>query len=308
MAAKQTVEIRILQPNSSESRSVRVEKEIADLITSPTLDANTKQAIINQLIRSKDGPSEQLEPREEQMQNEKKKSEHVTEKQGTPMMPENQLANQQVVKEKETDEPQPKLTSPPTSSARGNDKVHIWTEREETLLVSLRADLDDKFKSAVRHDSLWQSVVSDMAKHDVIISKTQAKDKWKNLKKAFMEFVDGRKKTGTQTRTCRHYERFSVLYGHREGTNPTVTIDSDALSSDSSGTIPETRSKPDQPTKKRKARLDRMSMQDRLFTVVSKMEDKNDELLSLMQQQHDQKMQRMDRMLDLYEKSINNNK
>ncbi|XP_070541731.1 uncharacterized protein [Ptychodera flava] len=309
MATKQSFQLEIVDAaNENRPRTViQVQKEIADLLKSPNLDSNIKQAILNQAIAAHNG---------KQKENGKQTSQHSKDGEN-----ETQAQQDQVEPTKKTS----------TENNTNIDKVHIWTDREETLLVVLRSDMEDVFKQSVRHEKLWQSIVSEMEKAGIYVTISQVRDKWKNLKKSYMEVIDNRKKTGGERKTCRHFKEFDNLYGMKESTNPTCTIDSlnltdtsnknkdsivttvtemtDMTTTNTADTTQTTASTDATPRKSRKRNKtsDRVSPQDKIIAAISQMEKKNDDLFELMEKQHTEKMKRMDRMLNLYERSLSKN-
>ena len=49
-----------------------------------------------------------------------------------------------------------------------------------------------------------------------------------------------------------------------------------------------------------------MSPQDKLVCTMQEIQEKNDEFLHVMKNQHEEKLTRFDRFLELYERSLNN--
>ncbi|XP_060565376.1 uncharacterized protein LOC132724524 isoform X2 [Ruditapes philippinarum] len=117
-------------------------------------------------------------------------------------------------------------TSSEESQCKSNQsQVHQWKESEERLLIDKRASLDDKFNQTKSHNVLWNQIQTEMEKEGVQVSAQQIKDKWKNLKRKYMEIVDLNGKTGNCRNTCKYFDIFSQLYGTKASTKPSFVLD-----------------------------------------------------------------------------------
>ncbi|VDI65045.1 Hypothetical predicted protein [Mytilus galloprovincialis] len=145
------------------------------------------------------------------------------------------------------------------------ETIHNWTEKEEKLLMTIRGDMEDAFNGTKQHDTLWGKIVKQMNQEGVTVSSKQI-------------LVKKKKKSGNVV-----VEKFS-------------TADEDAPGTSSS-------------TKPRKESVKRMKKEtkcksDRISTIITEIQDTNNNVVNLMKEQHGDRIKRMDRLLDILEKSI----
>ncbi|KAH3864016.1 hypothetical protein DPMN_027028 [Dreissena polymorpha] len=65
-----------------------------------------------------------------------------------------------------------------------------------------------------------------MNENNVKVTKLQVMNKWKNMRRKYKEVKDNTLKTGSQPINWKHLDAFDELFGHKQSTRPTVTIDS----------------------------------------------------------------------------------
>ncbi|XP_062596161.1 uncharacterized protein LOC134257579 [Saccostrea cucullata] len=221
----------------------------------------------------------------------------------------------QMLIEQQRPEPQASLgfplqpTAPPLSSASPssgdeslNAGLHLWTDKQENLLVHLRHDRQDLFEKNKNHVSLWTQISRDLSNaFKVKITPTQAINKYNNLKKRWKEIIDSG--TGTERKYFRLKEDFDLMYGTRQSTKPAFTIDSSSSDCIECPTPShaKTVTKSKSPKKKlQKCAKKRKRTEELLEQLDAKEKDFNDKIEKF----HAEKMKRMDRFLDLFEKSI----
>ncbi|XP_062577538.1 spore germination protein 270-11-like [Saccostrea cucullata] len=183
--------------------------------------------------------------------------------------------------------------SPSSSDESLNAGVHLWTDKQEDLLVHLRHDRQDLFEKNKNHVSLWTQISRDLSNaFKVKITPTQAINKYNNLKKRWKEIIDSG--TGTERKYFRLKEDFDLMYGTRQSTKPAFTIDSSSSDSIECPTPShaETVTKSKSPKKKE---------------LLEQLDAKEEEFNDKIEKFHAEKMKRMDRFLDLFEKSIEKN-
>lgn len=163
-------------------------------------------------------------------------------------------------------------------------------------MLDLRLGKDVEFNSAKNHETLWTQITSELQEYGVKVSKHQARNKFKSLKKKYREIVDENGKTGNSTHKWKYFELFQAAYGHKSSTTPALTFDSHAVVNEKN---------PVPAPSKGKASAGKRKHQN-VYRVIEKIDETNTNLLKEMQEEHQQKMQRMDRFLDLFEKSVGN--
>lgn len=183
------------------------------------------------------------------------------------------------------------LDTPPQESLN-NSCVHAWTGKEEEVLVSARHDRDEGFRKTKNHTALWKEIANEVGS----VTAIQAMHKYNNLKKRWKEVIDSG--TGTEAKYFRHRESFDQQYGTRSSTKPSFIIDSTEIDKQESEAnvypqkqVKEVKEKKVSKTKKRKS-----------TEVIDLIKQQDEEFKSTMQQFHDDKMARYDRLLNILER------
>ena len=122
------------------------------------------------------------------------------------------------------------------------------------------------------------------------------------LKKKYREVLDGNGKTGNSSHTWKYVDTFQEAYGHKAGTAPKATFDSQKEKENNTDNLNIDNSQENNPTVNQKKRK-RASVDD----LLEKIEETNSKFLQEMKSEHDKKMTRMDRFLDIYQSSLPNN-
>jgi len=120
----------------------------------------------------------------------------------------------------------------------------VWDDKAVKLLYSLYADNQDSFKNtSVKNNVVWDKIKMQMNVNGYNFTRTQIKDKWMNMRKAYVRVKDHNKITGATPKTYRYYNEMDNLYGDKPNVNPVAlasnmrTEDENTLSSDDSATI-----------------------------------------------------------------------
>lgn len=212
-------------------------------------------------------------------------------------------------------------TSSEESQCKSNQsQVHQWKESEERLLIDKRASLDDKFNQTKSHNVLWNQIQTEMEKEGVQVSAQQIKDKWKNLKRKYMEIVDLNGKTGNCRNTCKYFDIFSQLYGTKASTKPSFVLDTSNTESaasevnvenevncvpcNSNGSVPKVVQSKENVNKRKVTSKTVNSPRNKVVKLLECIEKKNEDFNEFVKKQEEQKMKRFDRFLDLFEKSL----
>jgi hypothetical protein len=118
-------------------------------------------------------------------------------------------------------------------------------------------------------------------------------NKYYSLKKRWKEIIDA--PTGTEHKYFRQKDQFDELYGTKESTRPTVLVDTMDNKPETQRPKP-MKNRPTDPPRREKAK--------RRSDVLEVLERHNKEFNDKMEQMHTEKMARLDRLLDLYEREI----
>ncbi|XP_061173503.1 uncharacterized protein LOC133182664 [Saccostrea echinata] len=204
----------------------------------------------------------------------------------------------------------PESTSASSSTNSTSDQsIHIWTIAEEKRLIDCRLSKEEDFCSNKSHDSLWQAITKELNGEGMKLTKQQIINKWKSLKKKYKEINDHNSKTGTDRMDWKHKEAFDRAYGNKASTKLSASFDTGRLkeSTKSDESLKRKLEKGDgeeavetkaELPKKKKIRSNLKS------DLIEKLDAQNLKLMDQMETQHRDKLERMDRMLDLFERSL----
>ncbi|XP_062575314.1 uncharacterized protein LOC134237229 isoform X2 [Saccostrea cucullata] len=186
--------------------------------------------------------------------------------------------------------------------------VHVWNEKEEDMLVHLRHERQDLFLKTRNHGILWQEIANQLSTvFKNKISCTQALNKYNNLKKRWKEIIDAG--TGTERKDFRLKEEFDLVFGTKPSAKPCTTLDS----STSSPITSDDPSPEESPSKSARSsrkihpkRVKNLPQKRKLQTskVLEDLSNSEKEFNSKIEKFHNEKMARMDRFLDLFERSL----
>lgn len=161
-----------------------------------------------------------------------------------------------------------------------------------------------------------------MNSNDCNVSVIQVKNKWKNLKKTYKKIIDHNNMTGSDKASWKFLDNFNEIYGHKSATRPECLYDSaqkdgkkvvvvkkpgtpggkilkSLEEEEDYETDKKTEEKKSTEAKKGKRKL-AVSVPD----VFEQFEKQSNNLRQEMREQHTQKMQRLDRFLDLFAKTV----
>lgn len=174
----------------------------------------------------------------------------------------------------------------------------MWNSEEEKMLIHIRLAQDLAFTSSKSHECLWNNITKELNSNGVKVSRIQVINKWKALKKKYKEVIDSNGKTGNERVDWKYYELFHEAYGHKASTIPSFTMDTSAKKSTNDD---ETSLKKTVTGKKRKSG----AASDRVIKVIK---ESNEKLVEQMKSQHESKLSRMDKFLNIFEKYVQSKK
>ena len=185
----------------------------------------------------------------------------------------------------------PISTPPPRSTT---ESASHWTKDATKLLIHLRKEMDDEFVSGrKRHEDLWAKILAKLQATG-FWGKTavQVNMKWNDLKKTYRKTKDNNRSTGRARKDFPYEDDMDEFMGEKASTNPQVLIDSHVPKAD----VGEKRANPDpatpKPAKKNKGN-----------DSVTELIKCTTELRETLKANHDDKMKRMDRFLELFAKN-----
>ncbi|XP_018365960.1 PREDICTED: trihelix transcription factor GTL1-like [Trachymyrmex cornetzi] len=135
-----------------------------------------------------------------------------------------------------TDKPYEKVLSQSNNNAGSQVQVTLpKTKRRKTvdtpraswkhpailcLIHHYKANMHVMNSNSKRHEEIWQDISDALAKEGYYFSHLQCEDKWKYLKKVYIETVDKNKESGTAENTCPYFKEFHDIYSKSHSVNP----------------------------------------------------------------------------------------
>ena len=173
---------------------------------------------------------------------------------------------------------------------------HVWLDKEIVALLDVRLDMETDFNKCKNHMQLWRCIADKLNSMGLQVTVTQARDKFNALKKKWKEVVDHNNKSGNDRKDWKYMDHFDNVFGNRASAQPVVTLDS--LDGNAQTNDQEKMSKAGRPGKRKGGK----QMNERLCSVVEKMQERGESTQKEMQEMHREKMARMDRFLSIFEK------
>ena len=129
----------------------------------------------------------------------------------------------------------------------------VWMEPEIRLLLDIRFGMHDEFTSATNHRTLWRRVVQELSNHGVRATVEQCENKFRALKRAYINIVDHNKQTGNERKTWKYMEEFNDKFGSKDVTKPRHLMSSMTGESVDTGVTKEKKDTKKPKSRKRKA-------------------------------------------------------
>lgn len=201
-------------------------------------------------------------------------------------------------------EPATSSSSTPVEPCKTN-VIHQWTASQEDMLVSIRHERATDFLKTKNHASIWKEITRQLnIELGCHINTQQATNKYNNLKKRWKEVIDS--KSGSQTKYFRQRDAFDEAYGTRASTKPSFLIDSgskkiclaDKPNAGTSDNVMPTIKVADVVKTKN-------TPKKRSSELIELIKEQEADFKARIEHFHQDKMARMDRLLDLYERDIN---
>lgn len=168
---------------------------------------------------------------------------------------------------------------------------HVWSEKEEDILVFHRHERNDDFLKNKNHTKLWEDICKELK---FAVTLQQAFYKYASLKKKWKELIDA--PSGTETRYFRHKTSFDNMYSTKASTRPKSSIDTDKTQEEESETIQ------GQNDSNQKKKIEKKETKNkRKLDVIDSMKEQYGDFTQRMEKMHHDKMRRQDR---LYEREL----
>ncbi|XP_076109600.1 uncharacterized protein LOC143078638 [Mytilus galloprovincialis] len=198
-------------------------------------------------------------------------------------------------------------TDTPSTCTSSTSNIHLWTDKQEDMLVHIRHERHDAFGKTRNHNTLWKDIANEInSTLKCNISGTQAMNKYFNLKKRWKEVLDsaGARGSGSEAKYFRLNESFDQQYGTKASSRPAYLLDTIA-DKDKNKNAKETNETENPASKVTTGQGEDGKGKKRKSTdVVCLLEKQNTDFMNKMEEFHKDKMNRFDKLLDLYKKDL----
>ncbi|XP_076081362.1 uncharacterized protein LOC143052257 [Mytilus galloprovincialis] len=114
----------------------------------------------------------------------------------------------------------------PSTCTSSTSNIHLWTDKQEDMLVHLRHERHDAFGKTRNHNTLWKDIANEInSTFKCNITATQVMNKYFNLKKRWKEVLDGERGSGSEAKYFRLKEYFDQQYGTKASSRPVYLLD-----------------------------------------------------------------------------------
>lgn len=196
-----------------------------------------------------------------------------------------------------------------------------WTKPEVQQLLILYKANEEKFRDPKwKKKSIWKEISKEMNQHGYSYSALKCEVKFKNLKQKYVKTVDHNNKSGNSFKTCSFFDELNEIFACNPSVEPvaecsnrkgyTKAVDNEETAAENIHSIDDMctpQKTSDQ--KKGKPEKRRFSVTESLANIREDLKKENEQKIQKMEEMHKEKMQRFDRLLNLYERDLSlNNK
>lgn len=105
-------------------------------------------------------------------------------------------------------------------------EVKNWTDNDTKALLALRfrEDINSEFAKSKQHTGLWKKISKELDSLGVKATVTQSINKFKALKRIYIQTVDANEKSGNNEHTCKFYDDFDRIFGTKDNARPLKTL------------------------------------------------------------------------------------
>lgn len=180
-------------------------------------------------------------------------------------------------------------------------------------LIELHTENDHLFsKVGYKKKSIWEKISASMKGFGYNFTGLQCEQKWKNITKNYRDTIDHNSKSGNDKKECPFFKELNEVYGFRPNVTPVYLLDNNnnneenSDNGDGDSTVIET------PLCKRKIspvivspnNEPKKKGNNEVLDFLKEMRDDQEKLFHELQSQHNDRMRKEDRKLDLMEKLI----
>jgi len=98
--------------------------------------------------------------------------------------------------------------------------MHSTLLNKQLEKSNYKANMHVMNSNSKRHEEVWQDISDALAKEGYYFSHLQCEDKWKYLKKLYVDTVDKNKESGIAENTYSYFKEFHEIYGKSHSVNP----------------------------------------------------------------------------------------
>lgn len=188
-----------------------------------------------------------------------------------------------------------------------------WTKPEVQQLLILYKANEEKFQNPKwKKKAIWKEISKEMNQYGYSYTSDQCQVKFKNLKQTYVKTVDHNNKSGNSLKSCSFFDELNEIFACNPFVEPVAecsnrkgykAIDKKAIDEEETSREVSIANK-DSKEKKRRPVKRRFSVTESLASIQEEMKKENETRMQKMEEMHKEKMQRFDRLLNLYERDL----
>lgn len=209
-----------------------------------------------------------------------------------------------------------------TLAESSENQAPKWTKPEVQQLLILYKAHQDKFQDPKwKKKAIWNEISKEMNQYGYSYTSDKCQVKFKNLKQTYVKTVDHNNKSGNSLKTCSFFDELNEIFACNPFVKPVAecsnrkgykVVDKKLVDEEETAgencSIPELRpngmANKDSEQKRRKPAKRRFSVTESLTSIQEEMRKDNETRIQKMEEMHKEKMQRFDRLLNLYERDL----
>lgn len=234
--------------------------------------------------------------------------EQVADNTPTPERSKDKQTECKKTEEKSNDDAPQHISNPTTPTS-----TKQWSKDAVLKLIELHTENDHLFsKVGYKKKSIWEKISASMKGFGYNFTGLQCEQKWKNITKNYRDTIDHNSKSGNDKKECPFFKELNEVYGFRPNVTPVYLLDNNnnneenSDNGDGDSTVIET------PLCKRKIspvivspnNEPKKKGNNEVLDFLKEMRDDQEKLFHELQSQHNDRMRKEDRKLDLMEKLI----
>ena len=200
-----------------------------------------------------------------------------------------------------------------TPAEFSDNQKQKWTKPEVQQLLILYKANEEKFQNPKwKKKAIWKETSKEMNQYGYSYTSDQCQVKFKNLKQTYVKTVDYDNKSGNSLKSCSFFDELNEAFACNPFVEPVAecsnrkgykaiakkAIDEEETSGEVSIANKDSKEKKRRPVKRR------FSVTESLASIQEEMKKENETRMQKMEEMHKEKMQRFNRLLNLYERDL----